>query len=112
MLSSCTYLIIGGIGAVGGYIVSPDTVEGLADYDDVSVWDASVDIVSIMGIIEEKSESGGVILAKIGNAKITVTIVSLNETTSKLTVKARKNYIPKMALAQDVFVKIMNRLGE
>ena len=26
--SGCVYLVVGGIGALGGYVVSPDTVEG------------------------------------------------------------------------------------
>ena len=111
-LSGCIYLVVGGIGAVGGYIVSPDTVEGITENDIEAVWDTAVEMVSIMGLIEEKNEVGGMLLANINGAKITVTILSLSPTTTKVTVKARKAYLPKISLAQDVFVKIMSRLNE
>jgi len=111
-LSGCIYLVVGGIGAVGGYIVSPDTVEGITENDMALVWDTVVETVSIMGLIEEKNEAGGMILASISGAKVTVTIISLGATTTKLTVKARKAYLPRISLAQDLFVKIMSRVNE
>ncbi len=111
-LSGCVYLIVGGIGAFGGYFVSPDTVEGISENDTAIVWDSAMEVLSIMGLIEEENEAGGMILANISGAKITVTVVSLSPTASKVTVKARKAHLPKIALAQDVFVKIMSRLNE
>ena len=39
--SGCIYLVVGGIGAVGGYIVSPDTVEGVTENDASIVWDSA-----------------------------------------------------------------------
>jgi len=103
---------VGGIGAVGGYIVSPDTVEGITDHDAAIVWDTAVDMISIMGLIDEKNETGGLILASVNGARITIMITSLNETNTKVTVKARKAYLPRISLAQDVFVKIMSRVKE
>jgi hypothetical protein len=110
--SGCIYLVVGGIGAVGGYIVSPDTVEGITENSPDEVWDAAIEILSIIGLIEEENHSGGLILASSSGAKITVTIIALNETAVKITVKARKAYLPKISLAQDVFVKIMSRVNE
>jgi len=110
--SGCIYLVVGGIGAVGGYIVSPDTVEGVSEFDADAVWEMAVETASIMGLITEESEAGGMLLANISGAKITVTVISLGPSTTKLTVKARKAYLPRISLAQDVFVKIMNRLEE
>lgn len=108
--SGCIYLVVGGIGAVGGYIVSPDTVEGITDNDSAIVWDTAVETMSIMGLIKEESEDGGMILASVSGAKITITIVALSPSMTKVTVKARKAYLPRISLAQDVFVKIMNRV--
>lgn len=110
--SGCIYLVVGGIGAVGGYIVSPDTVEGLTDNDVSEVWDTAIEVLSVMGLIDEENETAGILLAGIHGAKITVTIISLSTTTTKVTVKARKAYLPRISLAQDVFVKIMSRLNE
>ncbi len=109
--SGCIYLVVGGIGAVGGYIVSPDTVEGLTEADTVMVWDSAIEVLSIMGLIEEENEDGGMILSSVSGAKITVTIITLSPTTTKVTVKARKAYLPRISLAQDVFVKIMTRVS-
>ena len=40
----CIYLVIGSIGAVGGYVVSPDTVEGTIERDFEEVWQATSDV--------------------------------------------------------------------
>ena len=111
-MTGCIYLVVGGIGAVGGYIVSPDTVEGLTENDTELVWETAVEVISIMGLIEEENEAGGMILARISGAKITVTITTLSASTTRVTVKARKAYLPRISLAQDVFVKIMSRVNE
>jgi len=110
MLSGCVYLVVGGIGALGGYVVSPDTVEGLTEHDATLVWDTAYEIVSIMGLIEEEHEEGGIMIASVGGVKVTVTIMELNATTTKMTVKARRAMLPKIATAQEVFVKIMSNL--
>ena len=110
--SGCIYLVVGGIGAVGGYIVSPDTVEGTTENDAAIVWDMALEVMSIMGLIEEENETGGMILGSVSGAKVTITIASLSADTTKVTVKARKAYLPRISLAQDIFVKIMSRLGE
>jgi len=97
---------------VGGYIVSPDTVEGITNNDADYVWDTAIETVSIMGLISESEEASGMILANIHGAKITITIISFSGSTTKLTVKARKSFLPRISLAQDVFVKIMSRIEE
>lgn len=111
-LNGCIYLVVGGIGAVGGYIVSPDTVEGLTENDEVMVWDGTLEIVSIMGTIKEQNENKGILIVKISGAEVTIKIVKLNDSNIKVSVKARKAYLPKISVAQDVFVKIMSHLNE
>ena len=110
-MSGCIYLVVGGIGAMGGYIVSPDTVEGITDNDIAYVWDTAIETISVMGLINESEEASGMILASIHGAKITITIISLSVSTTKMSVKARKSFLPRISLAQDVFVKIMNRVA-
>jgi hypothetical protein len=111
-LSGCIYLIVGGVGAVGGYIVSPDTVEGITEFGDITIWESAIEIVSIMGIIEDQNEEMGVLLAKVNGAKVTITVLPMDTAQSKLTVKARKAFMPKINLAQDVFVKIVNNVQD
>ena len=110
--SGCVYLVVGGIGAVGGYIVSPDTVEGITNSDVAYVWETAIETVSVMGLITESEEASGMILASIHGTKLTITVVSLSVSTTKVTVKARKAFLPRISLAQDVFVKIMSRVED
>ncbi len=111
-LSSCIYIVVGTVGALGGYMISPDTVEGVTANDKEVVWDAAVNVVSIMGIIEEQEKSSGIMIAKVSGTKVTITITPLNQSTVKLSVKARKSYLPKSQVAQDIFVKIMSQVNE
>jgi len=111
-LSGCIYVVVGGIGAVGGYIVSPDAVEGITENDTINVWDSAIEVISFMGTIIEEHEEGGLVISKINKATVTVNIIALNEDTTKLSVKARRFYLPKISTAQDVFLKIMNQLDQ
>ena len=106
-LTGCVYLVVGGIGALGGYVVSPDTVEGVTDHELMTVWDGSVEIMSILGNIYESYESSGLIRAKVSGADVTITLSRLSDSTIKISVKARKWMMPRINLAQDIFVKIM-----
>lgn len=109
--TGCIYLIVGGVGAVGGYIVSPDTVEGLTEHDQAAVWDAALEIISIMGIVEEENKDAATIVAKVSGATVTIMITPINDSTVKLSIKSRKLHLPRISIAQDVFVKIMNCLN-
>ncbi|OGX07952.1 MAG: hypothetical protein A2Z88_04745 [Omnitrophica WOR_2 bacterium GWA2_47_8] len=108
--SGCVYMVIGGLGVLGGYVVSPDTVEGITDKDADEVWDASIEITSTMGVIEDKQESAGTMATKIQGARVYITIQSIGSSSVKLRVKARKFFFPKISVAQDVYIKIMTEL--
>lgn len=108
--SGCFYLVIGGVGALGGYAISPDTVEGMVGgYTTQDVWQAAVDTVSVMGLIEEKNEIAGVVVAKVSGSHITVTVAEPVVDTVKLRVKARRGMMPKIKLAQDIYTKIVQK---
>ncbi len=111
-LSGCIYVVVGGVGVLGGYIVSPDTVEGVVENDMISAWETAVDVVSIMGTIQEEYESSGIILAQIHRAKVIVTLTSLSDSAVKVNVKARKTLFPRISIAQDVYAKVVSRLNE
>ncbi|GEM_PF-289781 len=127
VFTGCVYVAVGGIAALGGYVVSPDTVQGVAKVDDQSLWDTAVEIVSIMGTIREEYHAGedkvytgkktlkegeSIILAVVNGAKVTIMIVPTGANSAQLSIKARKAFIPKMTVAQDIFVKIMTHINE
>lgn len=111
-LNGCVYLVVGGVGALGGYIVSPDTVEGVSNNTIDDVWRSTLDVMGIMGIIEEQSKEAGILIGKVNGCKVTVTITTINQKNVKVSVKARKAFFPKINVAQDVFVKIMTNVEE
>ena len=110
--SGCVYLVVGSIGALGGYIISPDTVEGIVHTDEKELWDKANSVLAIMGSIEEVNEEGGVILAKVAGAKVSVVMLPYDKDSMKIRVKARKAFLPKISTAQDVYVKIMSEVNE
>ena len=110
--SGCVWLVVGGAGALGGYVISPDTVEGVSSASQEELFGAALEITKIMGRIEDQSKSSGEINAVIGGAKVKVNVVAINKSTAKLRVKARKNFLPKITAAQDVYFKIMEHLKE
>ncbi len=106
-------LLIGlGVGVVGGYVVSPDTVEGSLNYSMGETWDAAKEITQIMGQVVEENEAAGQIVITIGGARVTVTLYNVSSSTTRLSVKARKSFMPKIDVAQDVYTKIVNSLAK
>ena len=110
-LTGCVYFVVGSVGALGGYVVSPDTVEGtLVNKNFNEVWKATVDVVSVMGVIQEQEQFSGIILADVQGTKITINISSTGQTLTNLSVKARKAFLPKIKVAQDIYIKVEKSL--
>jgi len=107
--SGCIYAIAGGLGALGGYAISPDTVEGDSELDYDTLWDSAVEIVGIMGLIQTKDYKLGTIKATISGAVVTIDVAQISSAEVRMRVKARKNMLPNIKIAQDIFVKIKNR---
>jgi hypothetical protein len=109
--SGCWVLVIGGAGAVGGYAISRDTFEGVSSKGQEELFSAAHKVLLIMGTIIEEHAKEGEIRAKVYGNNVTVDIIQINLTTSKLRVKAR-NIFPHLAVAQEVYTKIMNQLEQ
>jgi hypothetical protein len=110
--SGCGVVVIAGLGALGGYVISPDTVEGSTGYSESELFEAAIDILDIMGTVSERSKANGQIVAKVSGAKVTISMVPQSRNATMLRVKARKGWFPKIAVAQDVYMKIVRRLQE
>ncbi|MBI4309908.1 MAG: hypothetical protein HY591_06215 [Candidatus Omnitrophica bacterium] len=101
-----------GAGAVGGYAVSRDTFEGTTAKGQDEIWEAAYRVVSIMGSPEDNDRKRGEMTARINGVNVTVTIMPVNLTTTKLRIKARKWIFPRIGVAQEVYAKIMNQTEE
>ena len=71
-----------------------------------------MEVVSIMGVIQEENESGGLLVTKIQGTKTTIMIIMMSSSAVKLVVKARKAFFPNIRVAQDVYIKIDNYLKD
>ena len=92
--SGCFYLVIGGVGALGGYAISPDTVEGVVNKETTQdLWQAAVEVISIMGIIQEQNEVSGVLIAQVQGAYITITVTESPADSVKLRVKIGRAHV-------------------
>ena len=110
-ISGCAPVIWAvGAGVVGGYAVSRDTVEGTMAKGQDELWDASSKVAAIMGTINASDRKSSEMTAMINGANVTITIIPVNLTTSKLRVKARKAIFPRIGVAQEVYTKILNQL--
>ena len=109
--SGCFYVIVGAA-AAGGYAVSRDTIQGESEKNFETVWDAAADIVSILGTVNSQSHELGKILATVNGAKVTINVLQLTSSATRLKVKARTAFFPSIATAQNVYIKIMNRVEQ
>ena len=109
--SGCFYFVVGAT-AAGVYAVSGDTIQGELEKDFEAVWDASVEIVSILGTVNSQSHELGKILATVNGAKVTINVLQLASSATRLKVKARISFFPSRATAQNVCIKIMNRVNQ
>ena len=110
--NGCAYLVVGGVGALGGYAISSDTVQGTIERDNKEVWDAASTVVNIMGKLNKESEDTGRIEAIVNGARVTIGVAQFTPKLVKLTVKARKSFFPSISTAQSVYMKIINYLGK
>ena len=110
--NGCAYLVVGGAGALGGYAISSDTVQGTIESDNKEVWEAASTVVNIMGKLNKESEETGRLEAIVNGARVTIGVTQFTPKLVKLTVKARKSFFPSMATAQSVYMKIISYLGK
>lgn len=104
--SGCIPVLVGA-GALGGYAVSKDTIQGETDvpYDDL--WDSALRISRIRGTIKQEDVTEGYIKVAVESGLVWIRLLKLTQATSRLKVSARKWHFPNIALAQDLYLKII-----
>ena len=111
--SGCVPLIVGGaVGALGGYAISKDTIQGETDKDYDTLWNAAKLVAKIKGKINTEDKAKGDLELKVDSSKVKVRLIRLTSATTRLRVSARNALgLPNIDLAQDVFVKILEQAG-
>lgn len=109
-LSGCAWVVVGGIGAVGGYAVTRDTIQGEYDAKFADAWKSAQTVCTTLGVITGKDQSKGQLFAMVDSAKVRIDISQITPEAIRLKVKARKGLFPKLGTAEKVFVKIGQNL--
>ena len=105
----CAPLIIGSaVGALGGYAISRDTIQGDTDLEYERLWDAAITVARIRGTIKTQDHTKGYIYAQMESSKVWINLYNLTKATTRLKISARKYHFPNLKLAQDIFVKVMD----
>ena len=109
--SGCAVLLVGG-GAVAGYAASRDSV--IMDLDEPldRVWSAALEEIQSQGSLKRENAGRGRLDARIREADVVVTVRQLTSSTVRVVVRARKNLLPKVDVAQGVAVAILRRVGQ
>ncbi|MBL7130139.1 MAG: DUF3568 family protein [Candidatus Omnitrophica bacterium] len=104
--SGCIF-VVAGVGALGGYAISKDTIQGETDKTFESVWDASLRVLNILGTVSSEDKQKGMIEAEIDTSNTKVTIEQLTPKTVRLVVTARRFLMPDITLAQKIYIKVI-----
>lgn len=105
----CAPLIVGAaVGALGGYAVSKDTIQGETDKEFDTLWSSALTVARIRGTIKQEDYSAGYIEVDAKPDRVWIKLIRLTQATTRLRVSARKYHLPDLNLAQNLFVKIMD----
>ena len=107
VFSGCIYIVAGTVGALGGYAISKDTMEGITERSYSNIWDTSLKVLSIMGNVISEDKKKGIIEAEIDSSSAKVFMEELAPKVVRLTVTSRKLLLPNIKLAQKIYVKII-----
>ena len=98
--SGCPYLIVGAVGAVGGYAISDDAIQGDSDKGFEKLWSSALKVTKIMGSIETEDRQKGIIEGNVDESKVKIVLEQLTNKTTRMRVAARKHMLPNRKLAQ------------
>ncbi len=108
-LTGCPLFLIGG-GVLGGLAISEDTVRSDLDKPFNQIWDIAHQELKAMGAITLQDREHGRLEANVESGHVWITLDQLTPKTVRLEIKARKNMLPKIKLAQKVSTRILKRL--
>lgn len=109
-ISGCAPILIGaavGAGAVGGYAVSKDTIQTDLDKPYEAIWDSALSVSKGYGNMKYEDAAGGRIELEQGPLYIWIKLIRMTRATTRIKVSVRKYHLPNMALAQEIFARII-----
>ncbi len=109
LTSGCAVFLVGS-GVLGGLAISEDTVQSNLDRPMSRIWRVALQETKKAGGVTLQDEEHGRLEADVESAHVWISIDQLTPKTVRLKVKARKNLLPKMELAQKLSTRILKHL--
>ncbi len=109
LLGGCAPVLLA-TGAVAGYAISRDSVVLDLDRPWNQVWNAAREEVKQQGAVKRENPKRGRLDARIQEADVVVVLKQLTPSTVRVVVRARKNLLPKVDVAQKVALGIQKRI--
>ena len=105
----CPVLLIGA-GVAGGYAISNDTATVTLERKFDAVWAATLEEVRKLATVTEENKTAGTLEAKTPDGtRLWVALTRPADSSVSLTIKARKNMLPKPKAAQKLMEKVLKR---
>jgi len=109
--AGCAPVLLASMGAVAGYAVSRDSVTLDLDRPSNRVWAACLEEVKLQGRLKKEDRANGRLEAQIREVDVVVTLEQLTPSTVRVLIRARKNLLPKVDVAQRLSLGIARRVG-
>ena len=112
--ASIVFVILGvllAFGAVGGYAISKDSVTMDLDRPMEHIWNACVEETRHQGAVKRLDPKNGRLDAQIQQASVVVTVEQLTPATVRVVIRARRNLLPRIEVAQRLAIGIARRIG-
>jgi len=107
-LAGCAPLIVGAaVGALGGYAISKDTIQGNTDKNYDLLWESAINVARMRGNIKTEDSVRGYLELEVNSSKVYVRLIRLTQATTRLRVSAKRYHLPNLSLAEDIFVRII-----
>jgi hypothetical protein len=112
VFSGCVAMALVGAGSVGAYSISKDSIEGEVKTGLPKVYSASAEVVKSKGMIKSEDKEHGKIEGVVGNGvTVKIELSKVSSRSTKIKVEARKNLLPNIEEAQEVYTAILKKVA-
>ena len=109
-ISGCAPILLAS-GAAAGYAVSRDSLTLDLDRPKEHVWNVCLEETKQQGTVKRADPKEGRLEAQIQQASVVLTLEQLTPATVRVVIRARRNLLPRIDVAQRLAIGIARRTG-
>ena len=106
----CALVLIGG-GALAGYSLSKDSIEGYTDSSGDYIWNNSIAVMRQRGALTKTDRTHGKFEGVVNGVTVKGEITPISDKTVKLRISGRKGLLPSVEVPQELFIKITENVS-